>query len=86
MVELGYRLNQATWGRGYATDGSRALIQRVHGPEGRAGHGEHHGRQHPFPSRHGEVGPVPRLDLHRRLAGSDRGFRTRRSRVRTHPG
>lgn len=26
VVELGYRLNQAAWGRGYATEGSRALI------------------------------------------------------------
>lgn len=27
-VELGYRLRQATWGRGYATEASRALIDR----------------------------------------------------------
>ncbi|MFB0619538.1 GNAT family N-acetyltransferase [Streptomyces sp. AGS-58] len=26
VVELGYRLNKAAWGRGYATEGSRALI------------------------------------------------------------
>lgn len=26
MVELGYRLNKAAWGSGYATEGSRALI------------------------------------------------------------
>ncbi|MFE9121898.1 GNAT family N-acetyltransferase [Streptomyces sp. NPDC007172] len=26
VVELGYRLNRAAWGRGYATEGSRALI------------------------------------------------------------
>ncbi|MEU3373137.1 GNAT family N-acetyltransferase [Streptomyces sp. NPDC006660] len=27
-VELGYRLNKASWGRGYATEGSRALIDK----------------------------------------------------------
>ncbi|MER5886247.1 GNAT family N-acetyltransferase [Streptomyces sp. NPDC001941] len=27
-VELGYRLNRASWGRGYATEGSRALIAK----------------------------------------------------------
>jgi RimJ/RimL family protein N-acetyltransferase len=28
-VELGYRLRQAAWGRGYATEGSRALVRRA---------------------------------------------------------
>ncbi|GAA4103152.1 GNAT family N-acetyltransferase [Streptomyces sp. NPDC001251] len=27
VVELGYRLNRAAWGRGHATEGSRALIR-----------------------------------------------------------
>ncbi|MET9657514.1 GNAT family N-acetyltransferase [Streptomyces sp. NPDC006510] len=28
VVELGYRLNKAAWGKGYATEGSRALIRK----------------------------------------------------------
>ncbi|KJY41995.1 GNAT family acetyltransferase [Streptomyces sp. NRRL B-1568] len=28
VVELGYRLNKAAWGKGYATEGSRALIDK----------------------------------------------------------
>lgn len=28
-VELGYRLRQAAWGRGYATEGSRALLHKA---------------------------------------------------------
>jgi RimJ/RimL family protein N-acetyltransferase len=28
-VELGYRLRQAAWGKGYATEGSRALLEKA---------------------------------------------------------
>ena len=28
VIELGYRLHQAAWGNGYATEGSRALIDK----------------------------------------------------------
>src|SRR5262245_36849484 len=29
QVELGYRLRRSAWGKGYATEGSRALIRRA---------------------------------------------------------
>lgn len=28
-LELGYRLRRAAWGRGYATEGSRALVRKA---------------------------------------------------------
>jgi RimJ/RimL family protein N-acetyltransferase len=34
QVELGYRLRRPTWGQGYATEGSRALIARAFGDLG----------------------------------------------------
>ncbi|MFF4269153.1 GNAT family N-acetyltransferase [Streptomyces sp. NPDC001536] len=34
VVELGYRLNKAAWGRGYATEGCRALIGKGFGELG----------------------------------------------------
>lgn len=33
-IELGYRLRRSVWGRGYATEGSRALIRRAFGEFG----------------------------------------------------
>ena len=33
-VELGYRLHKAAWGKGYATEGSRALIDKGFGEHG----------------------------------------------------
>jgi RimJ/RimL family protein N-acetyltransferase len=34
QVELGYRLRRSAWGRGYATEGSRALIDKAFGELG----------------------------------------------------
>ena len=57
VVELGYRLNKAAWGNGYATAGSRGLDQqRLHRPRGGAGHREHDGRERTVPARMEKAG------------------------------
>lgn len=71
VVELGYRLNQAAWGRGYATEGSRAPIHKGFTDlEVERVTANTMTRQHSFPSCHGEVGPVLRPELHRGPAGA----------------
>ena len=54
--ELGYRLRRSAWGKGYATEGSRALIRKGFTELGvRAGGRGDDGGQHGIPPGHGEV-------------------------------
>lgn len=55
VVELGYRLNKAAWGRGYATEGARALIRK----------GFTDGGQRGLAACPGEGGPVIPPELYR---------------------
>lgn len=59
--------------------------QRIRRTRRRAVDREQDGRQCPLAACHGEVGPAFRPELHRKLAGADRGPRAGRSRIRTHP-
>lgn len=84
-VDLGCRLRRAAWGRGYATEGSRALIglgftglgvQRVFA---------HADRQRRLPARHGEMRPdagAHHRPVRRPVRRRHPGRRARRSRVR----
>lgn len=87
-AELGYRLRQASWGQGYATEGSRALLHKgftglglrtvwaatmVVNRGSRPGHGE---------TRHDARGRPPHSPRH----GAGRGFRARGRAVRDHQG
>ena len=87
-VELGYRLRQAAWGKGYATEGSRALLaQGVHGARCAHGLGCDDVREPRFAQHHGEArnearGHHPYSLRH----GDDRGLRAWRRTVRDHQG
>jgi len=61
--ELGYRLCRSAWGRGYATEGSRADPEGVHRVRRGTGGGECDGGSHGVPPRHGKVGPDPGADV-----------------------
>jgi len=85
-VELGYRLRKSAWGKGYATEGSRALIdkgftefgvQRVVGGDG---------DQCGVAAGDGEGGPETGADLPSALAASHRGRRVRGRGVCAGPG
>ena len=62
--ELGYRLKRSAWGKGYATEGSRALIRKGFTELGvQRGGGRDHGGQPRLPAGDGEVGPEIRADV-----------------------
>ena len=82
-VELGYRLRKSFWGKGYATEGSRALIDK-----GFAELGVQRVVaftmvvQRRVATRDGEGRPAPREDVSPAVARLHRGRRRRRRRIR----
>ncbi len=72
-AELGYRLRRSAWGKGYATEGSRADPRRLHRVRGRARSRGDDGRPHRLPGGDGEGGPAAGAHLPSALAVPDRG-------------
>ena len=79
--ELGYRLRRSAWGKGYATEGSRALVRvaftelgarRVYA-ETMAGVRRDDGGQPRLPAGDGEGRPAAGPEIPPALAGADRG-------------
>jgi RimJ/RimL family protein N-acetyltransferase len=86
-VELGYRLKKSSWGKGYATEGSRALIRKGASPSSACGASRaDDSGQHRIPAGDGESRPGVRVDLPRGLAGAHRREGAKRGRVRANQG
>ena len=82
-VELGYRLRRSVWGKGYATEGSRALIEKVFAEYGaRRALRVDDGRERRLSAGDGEGRTEVRADLSPAMAGSHRGRGGGRRRIR----
>src|SRR6266576_3576245 len=83
-VVLGYRLLKSVWGKGYATEGSRALIHKGFAELGVQRVVAFTMVVHVASRRVMEKsGPAPREDVSPALARLHRGRRRRRRRIRT---
>ncbi len=81
--ELGYRLRRSAWGKGYGTEGSRALIRAGFARFGaQRVYAQATGHQHGLATGDGEGRSPLRADVPRGLAGEDPRRRARRRGVR----
>ena len=86
-VELGYRLKKSSWGKGYATEGSRALIRKGFAELGvRRVFAQTMASQHRIPAGDGEGWPGVHADLPRGLAGAYRRGGIRGGRIHANQG
>ena len=84
--ELGYRLRRSAWGRRFATEGSRALIDLAFARAGASRvHAETMVVHDRVPAGDGALRDAPGADLPPGLARPDPRGRARRRRVRDHP-
>jgi hypothetical protein len=81
-VELGYRLRKAAWGKGYATEVSRALIHKGLTERGVQRVVANTMTVNRIPTGDGEGGVEVRADLFHGVARSDRGIGAGRRRIR----
>jgi RimJ/RimL family protein N-acetyltransferase len=87
VIELGYRLRRSAWGKGYPTEGSRALIDRGFAELGvQRVVTETVAGNWGLPARAGEMRPDPDRYLRQRRSGCGRQRRAGPGRVRADPG
>jgi hypothetical protein len=84
--ELGYRIKRSAWGKGYATEGSRAGLRGLRRARRAPGLGADDGGQPRLPAGDGEGGPGVRAHVPPGVGGPAARYGVRRGRVRAYEG